>query len=418
MKRVLFSLFLGSLACHTVFAQWTMGADIPEGIRAGNTESYVFEGIAYFYIFGGRNDQGEISNKYYRYSLDFDQWDDMGEMPAHILGSSSARLGDDIFIIGGGSVTPGPGTRTVYKYNIPTNAWEQKADFPINFSDGDGTAYQDSLIYTVGAYNHDRTYVYNKNTDQWRQGTSVPSPGFALSYGALSTSGDKLVYVGGSNGTFSSTYWNTTWIGEIDQNDRSQITWTEGTPFPGQTRTFFELRPWDNGLILIGGTTDNTFGTFSDENYFYNVSADTWTQLTPKPTAWNTGNAASVFSNNKWKLFCSGGFAIDYLPNTEIYTQKNLGNVRAEDGDLCHLRNFQIIRGANPKLYFCTKENGLVGMFIWDGQSRLVRERKEIAINAGDYLISLNDLDLPGGIYFITLTQNGYSHSQKVQILH
>ena len=416
MKRILFYSIIGLFAFQTNFAQWTNGADIPEGIRAGNTENHQMDGQSYVYIFGGRNDQDIISDKVHRYNLNSNSWDEMASVPTPILGASSAKVGEKVYIIGGMVTTPGTVTKKVYRYDLTLNSWDQVSDMPVAYTDGDAVAYQDSLIYTVGAYNSEKTYVYNTHTDEWRQGTSVPSPGNSLSYGALSVYGDKLVYVGGSNGTFSTTYWNNVWIGEIDQNDRSQINWTEGTAFPGETRTFFELKPWQNGLILIGGTTDNTFDTVSDENYFYDVTNGSWTALTPKPTAWNTGNATSMIVDGMWKLICTGGFNTEYLVDTEIYTIENMA-VSDSNADLCHLKHFQTLGGKNPKLNFCTKENGEVGLFVWDGQGRLVREKSQIAENAGNHLIPLSDLNLSTGIYFVSLHQNGFRQTKKIQIL-
>ncbi len=410
-------MVLSSFGIQNNYAQWTTEADIPEGIRAGNTESFQTNSESFVYIFGGRNDQDIISDKTYRYNLTTNSWDEKANVPTPILGSSSAKVGEKVYIIGGMVTTPGAVTKNVYRYDLVSDEWDQVADVPVAYTDGDAVAYQDSLIYIVGAYNSEKTYVYNVQTDQWRQGTSVPSPGNSLSYGALSVYGDKLVYVGGSNGTFSATYWDKVWIGEIDQNDRSQINWTEGTPFPGQTRTFFELKPWANGLILIGGTTDNTFETVSDENYFYDVAADIWTELTPKSTAWNTGNATSILVDGIWKLVCAGGFNENYLLNTEIYSQENLAISDADDTDLCHLKNMRTIGGKNPKVSFCTNENGMIGMKIWDGQGRLVSKKDEIAKGAGKHLISIDSFAISSGIYFVTLHQNGMSQTKKIQIL-
>ena len=414
MRRLLYLLVVQFCCIAFISAQWTTGSDIPQKIRAGNTESHSINGKTYAYLFGGRNDQEIISNKTYRYSLSDDTWDTMANVPTPILGSSSARLGDNIYIIGGLVTTPGTVTKKVYKYSIPTNLWSQVADTPSPYTDGDAVAYQDSLIYTVGSYNGEKSFVYNVNTNKWRTATSVPSPGFALAYGAVSVVGNKLFYVGGSNGTFSPTFWNNLWIGEIDQNNRAVINWTAGAAFPGETRTFFEMKPWKDGLILIGGTTDNTFNTVSNENYFYNPQLNTWTELPPKPAAWNTGNATSALVDGVWKLFCTGGYNTEYLDTTEIFSQASLATA---DSNLnqCHIKNMVATSGKNPKISFCTKEIGVVKIGVIDAKGALL---KEILVrkNSGKEVISLEELHLPGGIYFITISQNGGGYSKKIQI--
>lgn len=414
MKKLLPFILL-FVFCGVFFGQWTIGADMPEGIRAGNTISYTDPNDnAYMYIIGGRNDQGIISNKTYRYNIKTNVWDAKQNVPTPILGAASARIGDNIFIIGGMVTTPGTVTRKVYKYNIENDLWNNAADFPRSFTDGDAVPYQDSLIYVVGSYNSEKTFVYNINKNKWRECNPVPSPGASLSYGAVSISGNKLVYVGGSNGTFSTTYWNNVWIGEINQNNRSVINWTQGTSFPGQTRTFFELQPWNNGLILIGGTTDNTFDTYTNENYFFDVENNTWSQLTNKPTAWNTGNAASVFLDGNWKLICSGGFEQQYLKKTEIYNQENLSV--SDNSETCQLKNMKTISGNRPGINFCLSENGKTYLTIWDMQGRKMKKEKKIADKKGMHFVSLANEGFKSGLYIINLKQNQNSVSRKIQI--
>jgi len=416
MKKGLLFI-LSFVFCQMSFGQWTTGADMPEGIRAGNAISYSdASNNAYMYVIGGRNDQEIISNKTYRYNIKTNTWDTKQNVPTPILGAASARIGDNIFIIGGMVTTPGTVTRKVYKYNIENDIWSNVADFPRAFTDGDAVPYQDSLIYVVGSYNSEKTFVYNINKNKWRECNAVPSPGSSLSYGALSVSGNKLVYVGGSNGTFSTTYWNNVWIGEIDQNNRSVVNWTQGTSFPGQTRTFFELQPWNNGLILIGGTTDNTFNTYTSENYFFDVQNNTWSQLTNKPTAWNTGNAASIFMDGGWKLICSGGFEQQYLKKTEIYSQENLSVSNSENA--CQLKNLKTIHGKNPMLNFCLSENGATHLAIWDMQGRKMKNETKITDKKGQYSFSLAKQGLKTGLYIIRLSQNQSSVSKKIQIIN
>ena len=414
MRRLLYLLVLQFCCVVFISAQWTTGSDIPQKIRAGNTESHIENGNGYAYVFGGRNDQELISNKSYRYNFSAGTWDALANLPTPILGSSSAKLGDNIYIIGGMVTTPGTVTKKVYKYSIPTNLWSQVADTPNPYTDGDAVPYQDSLIYTVGSYSGEKSFVYNVNTNKWRAATSVPSPGTALAYGALSVVGNKLIYVGGSNGTFSPTFWNNVWIGEIDQNNRALINWSSGAPFPGETRTFFEMKPWKVGLILIGGTTDNTFNTVSSENYFYDPQLNTWTELPSKPTPWNTGNATSIFIDGVWKLFCTGGFNEEYLNITEIYSQERLATSN-NSFDQCHIKNMATESGMNPKIRFCTKEKGIVSIKIFDATGKMIYQTLNNTKTRNE-ILSLSHLNLPAGTYFVTVSQNGVNHASKIKI--
>ncbi|NHM07578.1 T9SS type A sorting domain-containing protein [Flavobacterium sp. CYK-4] len=302
---------------------WSIAADIPEAIRAGNAASYSKNGDGYLFIASGRNQDGIITTRHQKYELSSDIWTDLAPTPTPIIGASTAIVRDTLYLIGGLVTTPGSAIRKVRKYSINENTWSDARDFPINIVDSDAVAYQDSLIYVAAGYSN-RVRVFNTITNTWRLATSFPTTQ-TLSWGALTLVGNKLIYMCGATGFQSSNYFNTVRIGTIDQNNRANITWTLGTPFPGNTRTFFDAHPWGNGIIMSGGSTDNTFETHSDECYYYDVDTDTWHQLPSKPTAWLTGNSGSVQMGNTWKLICSSGYqSPNYLYSTEIYTDDDV----------------------------------------------------------------------------------------------
>jgi N-acetylneuraminic acid mutarotase len=189
--------------------------------------------------------------------------------------------------------------------------------------DSDAVAYQDSLIYVVAGYSN-RVRVFNTIKNTWRLATSFPTTQ-TLSWGALTVVNNTLVYMCGATGFQSTNYFNTVRVGVIDQTNRANITWTEGTPFPGATRTFFDAHPWGNGIIMTGGSTDNTFETNSDECYYYDVATNTWFELPSKPTSWLTGNSGSIQIGDTWKLICASGYGSPgYLYQTEIYTDDDV----------------------------------------------------------------------------------------------
>lgn len=307
---------------------WTTGEDIPQAFRASNVAAYKnpLNNNGYLFLISGRDSNGNITSRNQRFDIANNVWADMANAPTGILGASTAIVKDSIYIIGGLTTTPGNAIRKVRKYSINQNTWTDKADFPVNIVDSDAVSYQDSLIYVTAGYNS-RVRVFNTITNQWRDATSMTTPLESIAWGALTIHGNKLIYMCGTDDFFSQNYFNTVRIGTIDQNNRANITWTTGTSFPGQTRTFFDAHSWGNGIIMTGGSTDNTFDTNSDECYFYNVDADIWTQLPSKPTSWVTGNSASLYIDNQWKLICASGYNNSgYLLSTEIYTEDNLNS--------------------------------------------------------------------------------------------
>lgn len=413
MKKPLFMLAIAFSAFHAN-AQWSTGSDIPEAIRAGQTAAYSKNDDGYLFIVSGRNQDEVITPTTQRYQLSTNSWTDMAPHPTPLLGGATAIVKDTLYTIGGLLTTPGNAINTVRKYDITTDSWSLAADFPIPIVDARAVAYQDSLIYVVGGYQH-KTYLYNTQYDHWREATPILPPGSSLSWGGFAVHGDKLVYMCGSDGFLSTNYWNTVRVGTIDPNDRSIITWEEKTPFPGETRTFFEAHTWRDGIIMTGGSTDNTFDTFSDETYFYNPHTDVWVELPPKPTAWLTGNSGSVFMGNTSKLICASGFQAGYLYETEIFTQEGSLSI---DGpaNLCRIKNFTVLMGEEPKLHFCISENGPVKIMVSDGQGRTVAQLKDVAKTKGEQLVSLANLNLSSGVYFCTLSQNGISETKKMLI--
>lgn len=310
----------------TVHSQtWSVGVNIPEAIRAGNTAAYSKNGDGYLFVASGRNQDGIVTTRHQRYQLSTNSWTDLAPTPVPILGASTAIVKDTLYIIGGLSDQPGGGgIRKVRKYSIDENTWAEAANFPTSIVDTDAVTYQDSLIYVVAGYSN-RARVFNTITNTWRNATSLTATFENISWGALTAVNNKLIYMCGSAGFQSPNYYNTVRIGTIDQSNRANITWTLGTPFPGNTRTFFDAHPWGNGIIMTGGSTDNTFETHSDECYYYDVDTDTWYQLPSKPTAWLTGNSGSVQIGNTWKLICTSGYqSPNYLYSTEIYTDDDV----------------------------------------------------------------------------------------------
>ncbi|RMA56258.1 kelch repeat-containing protein [Ulvibacter antarcticus] len=417
MKKLLFLLVFILLTFPNIHAQWNSGADIPERIRAGQTIGYSKDGDGYLFMVSGRNQDGIITPITQRYQVSTNTWTNVAPPPTQLLGGSIAVLKDTIYTIGGLLTTPGNAIKTVRKYNIATNSWSLAADFPRAIVDARAVAYQDSLIYVVGGYQH-KTYLYNSNYNRWREATPMLPPGSSISWGGFAINGNKLVYMCGSDNFMSTNYWNTVWVGTIDANDRSIITWEEKTPFPGQTRTFFEAQTWRDGIIMTGGSTDNTFNTYSDETYFYNPDTDIWHQLASKPTSWVTGNSGSVFIGNTSKLICASGFQTDYLFETEIFSQEGTLSLQDYSEKHCGIEYFKILRGSVIKLNLCLTEDGPIQVIIRDEQGRVIKKIEPDVETGSNYSIAFDGLDIGNGMYFCTVLQNGRSKTKKMLVLN
>lgn len=380
---------------------------MPEHVRAGNTGGYA-QGDGYLFVVSGRNYNGQITKKNQRYNFGSDTWSLMAEHPTGKMGAASTVLQDSLYTFGGLTTTPGTATRRVYKYSINQDSWSQVAQMPYPIVDADAVTYQDSLVYIVGSYSGN-TLLYNAHTDHWRSATPILTSG-SLAWGGFAVKDDKLVWACGTNAFLSNTYFNTVRVGTIDQNDRANITWTEAAPFPGNTRTFFDMYPWRDGVILTGGSTDNTFETASNECYHYNVTTDTWTALPPKPTAWNTGNSTSIYIDGQWHLICTAGYANGYLTQTEIFSEQALG---WDNLGGCQLKDFRILQAAQTTIGYCSTSGEVVTVTLRDSHGRVIDVQNEPG-KMGWTEITMSHTNLPTGIYFYTLQQGATTASKKM----
>ncbi len=391
---------------------WMAGSDIPTAVRAGNTAGYSKDGEGYLFVVSGRDFNGLITKKHQRYQMSTNTWTELAEHPTGLLGAATTILKDSLYVIGGLRNTPGTAGKRCYKYSINENTWVQIANFPVNITDAKAVSYQDSLIYVTGGYTGN-TYVYNSHYNRWRPATAV-IPGGSLSWNGFAIHDNTLTVVCGTNYFMSPTYLNTVRRGVINQNDRAQITWTEGTPFPGQSRTFFDSYSWENGIIMTGGSTDNTFETTSNECYSYNTATDSWAQLPNKPTAWVTGNSASVQIGPYWGLICSSGYASDYLSQTEILWTGPPLSIEAQSSGNCSWKNFQIFYGDKTRIHFCLSENGAIDLEIFDAHGRKVKAIQHVATQSGLHSLDVDTQDLSKGIYYCTLKKDSISVTKKM----
>lgn len=408
-KEIHFILILFTQIC--ISQTWTTVTPIPEAIRAGNTAAYKSTNDGFLFVISGRNQNGLITTSSQKYQLSTNTWENIAPHPTGILGASTAILRDTLYTIGGLVTTPGSATRKVHKYSINENTWSFAANFPVNIVDTDAVAYQDSLIYVVAGYSN-KVRVYNSYTNTWRNATSMTPTTQSISWGALTVKNDTLVYVCGADNFLSSNYFNTVRVGVIDQANRSNITWSEATPFPGQTRTFFDAHPWENGIIMTGGSTDNTFETFSNECYHYNVGTDTWTVLPSKPTAWLTGNSGSLLIDNQWKLICAGGYNTEYLYNTEIFSSPSLSDTNFNYQN-CDWKNFMI---KDNKVNFCLSNDSELEIKLYNLKGVLIKSITPTKYIKGENSILFSDIRLQEGVYLCKIT-NGYESKTKKIII-
>lgn len=414
----LFACISMALASAQGYSQtWSSGKAIFHPVRGGNIASCSDQTDGYLFIVSGR-DIDRVIKTTQRYTMSTNSWDTLAPHPTGLLGAATTILNNSLYIIGGVINPPGFGQDTVYKLDIAQNKWTKAAPFPYDLVDAKAIGYQDSLIYVAGGLggtDSANVVVYNSITNMWRKGTTIPSA-TGLNFGGFTRAGDKLIYMCGTDGFGSGNYYTTVWVGTISQTNRSLITWKKGADFPGNTRSFFDAHPWmNNSIIMTGGSTDNTFATWSDECYVFHPEKNTWAQLPDKPTAWLTGQSGTVTLPGKnWALICAGGFDSDYIHATEILEQTETpSSVKDEVPNF-----FKALNSPNPfqdhtLIQYTMTGDQQVRITICDTLGRLIETLADEKKNAGTHSISYTG-QLTPGIYYCKISSGSQSQIIKM----
>jgi hypothetical protein len=431
MKKKILPLFCLTLSLLTfsgyyfLIPLWSTGANILKPVRAGNFASYSKNGDGWLIIVSGRDQNEAITKTVQRYKVSTNSWDTLAPHSTGLLGGATTIVKDTLYVIGGVINPPGAGISTVAKYNITTDTWSTGTPCPIPIVDAKAVAYQDSLIYIVGGFasvSGVPFYVYNTVARTWRQATTFSTTS-RRNFGGFSVTGDTLIYMCGTEAFGSGTYYDSVHVGVINQHDRSIITWTRGAQYPGQTRSFFDAASWGNrGVIMTGGSTDNTFNTSSKECYTYSPARNIWTRLPDKPTSWLTGQMGSVKLNNGiWKLICASGYGTSYLSVNEILSDTLLGvginNLNEVAEKFALHQNYPNPFNPETKIKFSITQSSLYRVSVHNSLGKEVAELVNSHLQRGVYELAFNGTNFSSGVYFYKLTDNNSNKSSVKKML-
>ena len=406
--------------------QWSTGANIIKPVRAGNTASYSKNGDGWIFIISGRDQNEAVIKTVQRYKTSTNTWDTVAPHPTGLLGGATAIVKDTIYVIGGVINPPGAGITTVAKYSISNNTWSTGAPCPIGIVDAKAIAYQDSLIYIAGGFSSTSgvpLYVFNTISNTWREAATFSATS-RRNFGGFANSGDTLIYMCGTESFGSGTIYDSVHVGVINQTNRALISWTRGAQFPGQTRSFFDANSWGTkGVIMTGGSTDNTFNTNSKECYTFSPGRNLWTRLPDKPTSWLTGQSGSVkLSNGIWKLVCASGYASSYLQVNEILTDTlsavGIINLNEVPVKFSLFQNYPNPFNPQTKIKFSIPESGSYKLVVYTSSGKEVAELVNQHLTGGTYEFTFEGKDISSGVYFYKLfNAEDKSNSQVKKML-
>jgi len=304
---------------------WVTGASFGFTTYMGSGAGYVKNDTLYTFAIGG-NTEPAGNNYLSRYNANSNTWTTLAPIPVPRLVFAAAVAQNKLFVFGGAGT--GDYSDSIYVYDIATNAWSLNSlHLPVARGWDRAAVYQDSLIYISGGLASSAgdpdglVFLYNVNNNTIRPCTSFPTLLFG---GGFAVFGNKLVSVGGATSTVLSAE---TFVGEISQLDRSVITWTTKTAFPGGVRFKMEAGTFGSkGIVVTGGNIGTPdYWTPQADHYMYNPITDAWTTLQAAPYA-NLGYCSfggKIGNQLMWVL--AGGYdGAAPLASTIIYKDVDL----------------------------------------------------------------------------------------------
>lgn len=244
-------------------------------------------------IAGGAGPSGNLSSAEL-YDPSTNSWAPAGSMSVARLGLTATLLPTGKVMVVGGSSSDAS-AKTVELYDPVANAWTTSSvQAYFTHNDHTATLLQDGRVLVSGG---DGTETYSPLVDQW---TKAQAPDYIMYPGhtaSLLDSGQVLV-VGGAEGSANQPAW---------LFDPATMAWSSATSprFPRARHTANRLP--DGRIILIGGTTQSTFGHSLTSVEIYDPTTGVWSDGPPLLVARDGHIAANLPDGS---LLVSGGIGL------------------------------------------------------------------------------------------------------------
>lgn len=227
-----------------------------------------------------------------------------GEVPVADgrLASTAVFLYDRIFLFGGYTVEEDGtevSTPEVFAFNPETEEYQRRADMPVPVDDAVAFHFGNRYIALVSGWHDDGnvavTQIFDTWEDVWLASADYPgAPVFGHSGGAV---GNKFVVVDGvavigeKDGRRQFGAVDEAWLGEIEENDPTEISWRRLPAHPGGAlyRMAAIGDPANNRIVFYGGG-DNPYNyngigydgvpaKASDLLFAFDLESEQWVRL-------------------------------------------------------------------------------------------------------------------------------------------
>ncbi len=400
---------------------WSTHDPLPTTILGGAAVSVCSNTNSRYFVIGGLN--GNFLTDGYEYDLAFGTWSGISPTPFESGYAGSAHANGKIFVFSGGNLPNGDpnGATQIYDYN--TDTWTLGTPMPIpsaNFATG---IYKDSLVYIIGgnignAVASNSVQIYNTYTDSWTSGTAKPGQAvYAIRGGVVQ---NKIVVAGGYNPVTGLAI-GTTYVGEIDALNPTQIAWTQVADHPtGKISRSGAGVSLDNNSSLVvftGGTNSNTPSTATARTFAFDVNSNTWKLGPDKPTALNLFYMTPVVQNDSIYLTALGGGDGTFASDKNEWL--NLGYYQfptgfAENNFIADANLFPNPANDATTLSLNLKNTSLVNIIITDVVGNTVMNVCNKKMDAGKNTISIPTKSVSNGMYLCRINVDGVIKSIKL----
>ena len=245
----------------------TAKADMPMPISNNAVVAAQADGVNYVYSFGGigtGKTHEDIVTDSYRYNTSTDTWGIIPSLPDDPkIASGASVVKNMIYIIGGYHVAAN-GTEVssdkIHRFDPETNDYlEDGASIPVPIDDQVQAVWRDSLIYVVTGWSQDinviDVQIYNPTTDEWIEGTSLPTSHNFRSFGSSGVIlNDTIYYFGGARIGANFPVQANLRKGAINPENPSEIEWTQSVVNPDFVGYRMAATVYDQKIFWIGGS--------------------------------------------------------------------------------------------------------------------------------------------------------------------
>jgi hypothetical protein len=278
----------------------------------------------YFYIFAG----GNVDNLMYKFHLTTRVWSQVsystsGTIPSELYGNLMFSYGNYVYsLFGSRHVSGYPSTNTVLRYDTTNNTL-----YVVSTS---GTTVPTRQAGAIALYNDNGTdYLYyfggrgssfyndmyrlNLSNHSWSSVTTTGGPPDTRYYISHTYTSTKLYIYGGDRST--GDHANDTWEFDLTNNTWTQLQDGTGTAPEG---SYGAAMVYNNNNLYIFGGSKTTSGDITDETWKFDLSNNTWSQLSLSTTPGTKYSPAYVTDSSN-NLYIHGGYNDSYVFQSTIW---------------------------------------------------------------------------------------------------